>query len=96
MYFLFIKMVIIFMLIRLVVFDIYNLYLSNLGDYCTGKTGTDACVIRLSSYNLKADADQGKLGGLDALSFIYVLVAIVLFVIFRKLINQQKVELSGK
>jgi len=39
---------------------------------------------------LKADGNQQDLPGLDGLSFVYVLVGIVLFVIFRKIINKQK------
>jgi len=90
MYFMFIKMVVIFLLIRLLLFDIYNLYLSNYGNFCNNRTGNEQCVIRFSAYNLKADGNQQDLPGLDGLSFVYVLVGIVLFVIFRKIINKQK------
>jgi hypothetical protein len=93
MYFCFIKMVIVFLLLRFLVFDIYNIIVSNYGSYCSNYQlthTTQQCVTVMSGYNLKAAADQSQLNVMDILNLVFTVLAIVLFILFRKVINYQK------
>jgi hypothetical protein len=93
MYFTFIKMTIYFLLLRFFLFDLYTLYLSSFGQYCSNlyQAGSkDPCVLSISAYNLKAASNQGQLYKIDLLSFVYVVVTILFFLAFRKILNRQK------
>jgi hypothetical protein len=87
LYFIFIKMVICFLLLRLVVFDAYSLYVSSRGQYCAMREAARAkpfCVWTLSGYNLKSAYDQPSLDVLDILALAFTIVSIAYFIAFRK------------
>jgi hypothetical protein len=95
MYFLFIKMSIGFLLLRLLIFDIYSLYASTLGKYCEqliAQGSTDLCVVTTSIYNLKAAENQEQLNVMAVLSFVSTVILITFCVIYRKMISQLKSE----
>lgn len=90
LYFIFIKMVVFYVILKFVIIDAYTLYASMHGTYCanyltsTGKI----CAYTMSGYNLKAAADQHFINIIDILALVFVLMSIVFFLIFRKKLNQ--------
>ena len=93
MYFTFIKMTIFFLLLRFFVFDLYTLYISSFGQYCANlyqAKSKDPCLLAFSAYNLKAAANQSQLDRIDFLSLIYIIITIIFFIIFRKILTKQK------
>jgi hypothetical protein len=93
LYFCFVKMVLAFLLLRLLVFDLYNMLASVYGNYCANLNSAnvpDLCTTTVSAYNLKSASSQTQLNVLDILCFTFVLLAILFFVLFRKLLNHQR------
>ena len=89
MYFTFAKMVIIFLVIRFLVVDIYNVAASAGGHFCSQYALShtkELCALTLSGYNLKSVQDQGKLNVLDILNLLLTVLSIVYFAIYRKLV----------
>ena len=85
MYFTFIKMATVYLLIRFLVFDIYNILASKDGHYCASLIGSkEACAYTISGYNLKSAQDQDALNIIDILSLAFTLISIVFFLIYRK------------
>ena len=92
MYFAFVKMVIIFLLFRLLIFDMYTTSLSVSGNYCSNLYAAHAkhlCSISFSAYNLKAASNQSELNSIDVVSLIYVIFCIVFFYFFRRKLKIQ-------
>lgn len=83
MYFTFIKMAIYYLIIRFLVFDVYNIMVSKAGKFCSQAT-TEPCMFPISGFNLKDHEDQNVLNLLDILSLVFTVISIVFFVIFRK------------
>lgn len=86
LYFTFIKMVIGFILIRLIVVDLYNLVTSLNGRYCAflaannsrlGEVCTSFIISVLSGYNKHSSQNREAMARLSILSLIFVLVSIV-------------------
>ena len=90
MYMTFLKMVVVYMILRFLIFDVVNIIYSLNGGYCDELTSPETCVIKYSGYNMKSPKDQGRLFLLDILSFLFIGFGIILFIIFRKIINKQK------
>ena len=90
LYFIFIKMVIFFLILKFLIVDAYTLYSSLHGNYCanyhtsTGKI----CAYTMSGYNLKAAADQHLINVIDILALVFVLVSCVFFLVSRKRLNK--------
>lgn len=92
LYFSFIKMVTWYMLIRFIVFDLYNLYLSVFGEYCAKLNrshSTDLCSITSSGYNLKGNTDTHVL---DILNFAFTLISIAYFINFKNFQEEQRID----
>ena len=85
-------MVIVFLLLRLLLFDIAAILMSQNGNYCSNflKSHTeDYCVLNIylsSPYNLKAASNQSQLNILDILNISLTILSIVFFIILRRLI----------
>ena len=93
MYFVFIKMMIAFLILRFLIFDIYTLMVSVTGSYCANLLASGSskyCVIVMSAYNLKAAKDQAKLNIIDYVSLGYVVLSILFFIVFRKIVIKQQ------
>lgn len=93
MYFVFIKMMIAFLILRFLIFDIYTMVVSINGNYCANLFSSGSskfCVIVMSAYNLKAAKDQVKLNIIDYVSLGYVVLSIIFFIIFRKIVIKQQ------
>jgi hypothetical protein len=61
LYFIFIKMVILYISMKFLVMDAFILFASTHGKYCTNLTAAfpnQKCAYTLSGYNLKAASDQ--------------------------------------
>jgi hypothetical protein len=80
MYFSFVKMAIVYLVIRVLVFDAYNLYSSINGQYCQHHQ----CAYTISGYNLKSAANQSSLNILDIMAFAFSIISIFYFIIFRR------------
>lgn len=85
MYFTFIKMAIIYLILRFLVFDLFNIMKSIDGGYCAEVSSSDEpCAYFRSGYNLKSAKDQDVLNIIDILSLSFTVLSIVFFLIFRK------------
>jgi hypothetical protein len=81
-------MVIFYLMLRFLVFDAYNLYSSSYGQYCpelAAERVQNQCIYSLSGFNLKSSANQSNLNVLDILSLLFTILAIIYFIIFRRL-----------
>jgi hypothetical protein len=82
-------MVLFYLLIRLIIFDIFN-YISSLGGkFCSKNSeGTDGCrqnnFLNTSGYNLKDIENQQVLQILDILSLVFTIGSIIYFTVVRK------------
>lgn len=88
MYFTFIKMAIVYLIIRFLIVDIYTIIKSLNGDYCStlASSGTgETCSYMVSGYNLKHPANQSDLNGIDILNLVLTVLSIVYFLFYRKL-----------
>ena len=88
MYFNFVKIVIIYLIMRLVIVDAYNILVSANGHFCRNYARlhtTELCTFYLSGFNLKSTADQGYLNVLDILNLVLTIVSIIYFLICRKI-----------
>ena len=84
-------MVMVYLVLRFIIFDIATIVMSLSNNYCNNLTNTtDKCIIGYSGYNLNSEADQSRLFILDILNSVFVVVALALFVLFRKILNKQK------
>lgn len=93
LYFSFIKRIIGYFVLRFLVFDLYNLYISMYGDYCSNilkSSSTDLCTITYSGYNLKGTKHLQGTNVLDLLNFIFTLLAIIYFILFKRFQEEQK------
>ena len=86
MYFLFIKAVIIYLTLRLLIFDIANIIFSMNGHYCPSvQNSTDACAFtNISGYNLNTLQDQKALDYLDYFNLGLTILSIIYFYFNRK------------
>lgn len=100
MYFQFIKMVIKYLIIRFLLFDLVNIILSQSGDYCSQAlmwankesirsnlpvSETDICFFTtMSAFNLKSAANQSLLNILDICSLVMTFCTIAYFVLYKK------------
>lgn len=92
LYFSFIKTVTWYLLIRFIVFDLYNMYLSMYGNYCSSLNkaqSSDLCSITLSGYNLKGKSDTHVL---DLLNFAFTLISIAYFIRFKNFQEEQRID----
>lgn len=92
LYFSFIKTVTWYLLIRFILFDLYNMYMSMYGDYCSSlksDKSSDLCSITVSGYNLKGNEDTHVL---DLLNFAFTLVSIAYFIHFKNFQEEQRIE----
>jgi hypothetical protein len=83
----FIKMVVFYLIMRVLIIDVYAIYVSLNGSFCANYAAThttETCVTILSAYNLKATADQNYLNIIDILSLVFTILSIVYFIIYRK------------
>ena len=85
----FYQMILVYLLLRFVIFDIATIVMSRSNNHCANLTN-DPCIITYSGYNLKSDQDQDRLYILDILNAAFVVVALSVFIIFRKMLNAQK------
>lgn len=95
MYFSFIKMVIKYLIMRFIVFDIYNIYISMYGDYCSNilkNQTSDLCTMPFSGYNLKGSKHVEGERILDLLNFIFTILSIIFFISFKQFQEEQKNE----
>lgn len=86
LYFYFAKMVIVYLLMKLLVVDAWVFYASFQGQFCNhlfSKTGA-SCNYTYSGYNLKATQNQTLLNYLDLAALAFTILSIVFFLIFRK------------
>ena len=85
LYFTFIKTSILYLLLRVLVVDIYTAYVSQGGHYCETKlSSNEPCAYTFSGFNLKSAADQDKLNIIDLLNLAFTILSIAVFLIFRK------------
>ena len=88
MYFTFIKMAIVFLILRFL-FDLYIIiFASSSGKFCSNISTSysyQPCAIQISAYNFKSASNQSQLNWLDILSFFYVIFAILYMIVFRKI-----------
>lgn len=81
-------MVIIYLVLRFVLVDIFTLIKSLDGQYCAllqSSNSTDRCNTIMSGYNFKHPANSGDLNVLDILNLVLTVVSMVFFLIYRKL-----------
>ena len=87
LYFSFIKMVIIYLLLRLLIVDAFNIILSSKGSFCAAQAlakNSQLCAYTISGYNLKSAIDQPYLNTLDILNLAFTIVSILMFIWLRK------------
>jgi hypothetical protein len=85
-FFSFIKMIIILLLFRFLIFDLFVMITSVRGNYCQTTASEDRCEATTSGYRLKDSGTQKYMVGVDVLSFAFVIFAIFYFILFRKLL----------
>jgi len=86
LYFYFVKMVVIFLLMKLLVVDAFVLYASTQGQFCHQnflKTGS-SCTYTYSGYNLMSGSNQAILNYIDLAALAFTILSCVFFTIFRK------------
>lgn len=86
MYFVFVKAVILYLVFRLLILDIVNIYLSIYGHYCSSvQKTTDTCSYTTTSgYNLNTLEDVQALNILDYCNLGLTIVSIIYFTMYRK------------
>lgn len=87
LYFIFVKMVILYLVLKLLVLDAFTLYSSMHGNYCTQlhlANPKHLCAYSLSGYNLNSAANQAAINTIDVLALAFTLLSIIFFLIFRK------------
>jgi hypothetical protein len=99
-YFSFLKMFILLLLLRFIVFDINVIVSSSLyGDYCS-QVALDStslkCSVTISGYNLNSPTNQERLKTVDILGLVYVLLAMCYFIVFRKILHNFRKYARGK
>lgn len=90
-YFRFIRMVIYYLLLKFLILDLYTIYWSMYGSYCSNlfkSKSTDLCLFTISGVNLKTYQDQNTLIMLDWLSMAFTIVSMIFFYLFRKSIQR--------
>jgi hypothetical protein len=98
-YFSFVKMVILLLAVRFLMFDAYVFFSSIYGNYCVHLYETNAkylCSTTLSGYNLKSASNQPQLNIVNILSFAFVLFSICYFMLFRKILHNYYLYTHGK
>ena len=93
MYFTFIKMVIVYLLVRFFIVDIFELIASIQGNFCSSMFEAqkkNLCSTTLSGWNLKSTANTSSLNVLTILALIFTIVSIPLFHYFRSILRKQK------
>ena len=92
LYFIFVKMVIFFLILKMLLIDAYTLYASMNGGYCSQLLSTQhkTCSYTMSGYNLKSAADQSEINIIDILALAFTLISIVFFIVFRKQLNKMR------
>ena len=89
MYFLFIKMVIGYLIIRFLVFDIFNILKAINGSYCANsaianiKMNKFVCSY-ISGYNLFASNNQSSLDQISIAGLVLTIISIVYFVLCKR------------
>jgi len=84
MFFTFIKMSIIFLLLRFLITDLYNLISSTTATYCIDNPDKCSSLSNLSTFNKNTSRDEGMVNVVDILNLISVLASIVFFIIYRR------------
>ena len=86
MYFAFIKAVIIYLIIRMLIFDSANIYFSISGHYChsVSKESDNCSYTTISGYNLNHLEDTQALNILDYCSLGLTIISIIYFIWYRK------------
>jgi hypothetical protein len=77
-------MAVIYLLIRFLITDIYNLISSTLGSYCNDSSNDCSTLAKLSAFNKKTQEDEGMVNVVDILNMICAIVSIVFFILYRK------------
>jgi hypothetical protein len=86
LYFYFVKMVIVYLLLKLLVVDAFVFYAGSQGQFCHlnfVKTGA-TCSYLYSGYNLKAAANQTILNYIDLAALAFTILSCAFFSVFRK------------
>jgi uncharacterized protein YegP (UPF0339 family) len=87
LYFIFVKMVIYYLILKVLIFDAFTIYASSKGSFCTNYHAANPnkiCAYTLSGYNLKSAADQAYLNIVDILALAFTLFSVIFFIVFRK------------
>jgi hypothetical protein len=98
-YFTFIKMIILLLVLRFLIYDLYIITRSPGGDFCSTKVlnkPNSGCSVTVSGYRLKSDENQHQLNIVDILSLVFVLVAILYFCLFRKMLSNFRKYTRGE
>ena len=93
MYFMFAKIVIIYLVMRFLLVDAYTLIVSGKGRFCANfatQHATQLCTFYLSGFNLKSVSSQVYLNVLDILNIVLTLLTMVFFIISRKIITRMQ------
>jgi hypothetical protein len=87
LYFLFVKMCIFYLLLKMLVFDAYTAFMSSQGQYCANlhaANPTQTCAYTVSGYNLNSSVDQMTLNIVDILGLAFTVFSIIYFIFFRR------------
>ena len=85
LYFILVRVIIFYLILKFLVFDAYTFYASMSGKYCSIN---GPCLTTYSGYNLKSAANQSDLDIISYLAFAFVIFSIVFFLIARKQVNK--------
>lgn len=91
LYFIFVKMVIFYLIMKMIVVDAWTLYSSLHGQMCANMLKLkppQTCAYTMSGYNLAAAANQSAINIIDYTALAFVLLSILFFYFFRKKLNQ--------
>eukprot|EP00178_Gracilaria_changii_P008793 TRINITY_DN26328_c0_g2_i1.p1 TRINITY_DN26328_c0_g2~~TRINITY_DN26328_c0_g2_i1.p1 ORF type:complete len:175 (+),score=10.79 TRINITY_DN26328_c0_g2_i1:376-900(+) len=83
----FVKMVIYYLILKLLFFDAFVSYASTKGSFCTNYAAANvgkACAYTISGYNLKGAASQQFIDIIDILALAFTIISIIFFIVFRK------------
>lgn len=85
-------MVILFLLLRFLIFDVATIILSLNGSYCPNqfKHLGKMCAFTTSGYNLNSIENQDQLNILDILSLVLTVLSIVFLLIYRQVEHDQR------
>jgi hypothetical protein len=95
MFFSFLKMIIILLILRFLIFDTFMMIASAQSNYCETTSKTTTCRITRSGYRLRDPNTQNLLIGVDVLNFVFIIFAMVYFVLFRRLLEKLRQYTRG-